>query len=56
MIGSDPALPYAYAPSLDDAELAHIEYEFIPGTTHLLQLEAPAKCIAAVRAYLQGLV
>ena len=56
VIGSDPALPYAYAPSLDDAELAHIEYEFIPGTTHLLQLEAPAKCIAAVRAYLQGLV
>ena len=52
VIGSDPALPHAYVPTLDDAELALVEYEFIPGTTHFLQLEAPAKCIAAVRAYL----
>ena len=54
VIGSDPALPYAYAPTLDDAELTLVDYEFIPGTTHLLQLEAPAKCVAAVRAYLGG--
>ena len=56
VIGSDPALPYAYAPTLDDAEFTLVDYEFIPGTTHLLQLEAPAKCAAAVRAYLRGLV
>ena len=54
VIGSDPSLPAAYVPALDEDELAFVEYEFIPGTTHLLQLEAPAKCAAAVLAYLRS--
>ena len=53
VIGSDPALPYAYVPSLDREVLRSVDYEFVRGTTHLLQLEKPAECAAAVRAYLQ---
>ena len=52
VIGSDPALPYAYAPTLDADQLAMIEFESIPGTTHYLPLEAPNECAAAVLAYL----
>ena len=46
------ALPQAYAPTLDPHQLAKIEFESIPGTTHLLPLEAPGECAAAVLAYL----
>ena len=53
VIGSDPALPYAYVPSLDREVLRSVNYEFVRSTTHLLQLEKPAECAAAVRAYLQ---
>ena len=52
VIGSDPALPYAYVPTLDADQLAALEFESIPGTTHYLPLEAPAECAAAVLAYL----
>ena len=52
VIGSDPALPQAYAPTLDADQLAMIEFESIPGTTHLLPLEAPGECVAAVLGYL----
>ena len=52
VIGSDPALPQAYAPTLDAHQLATIEFESIPGTTHFLPLEAPRECAAAVLAYL----
>ena len=52
VIGSDPALPYAYAPTLDADQLVTIEFESIPGTTHYLPLEAPDECAAAVMAYL----
>ena len=52
VIGSDPALPQAYAPTLNDDQLATIEFESIPQTTHLLPLEAPGECVAAVLGYL----
>ena len=52
VIGSDPTLPYAYVPSLDRDVLRRVGYEFVRGTTHLLQLEKPSECAAAVRAYL----
>ena len=53
VIGSDPGLPYAYVPSLDNDQLDAVEYEPIPGTGHFLQLERPAECVAAMRTYLQ---
>ena len=53
VIASDPGNPAAYVPSLDDDQLAVVEYETIPGTTHFLQLEAPAACVRAALAYLR---
>lgn len=53
VIGSDATLPYAYVPSLDGKELDAVEYESISGTGHFLQLERPAECVAAMRAYLR---
>ena len=53
VIGSDPTLPSAYAPTLDADQLATIEFESIPGTTHYLPLEAPRECATAVLAYLR---
>ena len=53
VIASDPSNPAAYVPSLDDDQLALVEYETIPGTTHFLPLEAPAACVRATLAYLR---
>lgn len=53
VIASDPANPTAYVPSRDDDQLAVVEYETIPGTTHFLQLEAPTACVRAALAYLR---
>lgn len=53
VIGSDPSLPYAYVPTLEHDLLRGPGYEFLDGTTHLLPLEKPVECAAAVCAYLQ---
>ena len=54
-IGADPNLPYAYLPAFDLGGMAasDLDYEFIPETTHLLQLEKPRECAAAVRAFME---
>lgn len=53
VIASDASNPAAYVPSLDDEQLAVVEYETIAGTTHFLPLEAPEACVRAVLAYLR---
>ena len=54
-IGADPSLPYAYLPSFDLGGMAtsDLDYDFIPDTTHLLQLEKPRECAAAVREFME---
>ncbi len=52
VLGADPTLPFAYLPTLDLADMEVIEYDFLPGATHFLQLEQPSKCVATVREYL----
>ena len=42
MIGSDPTSSYAYLPTFDLGHIETIDYDFIPETTHFLQLERPA--------------
>ena len=53
IIGADPTLPYAYLPNLDQRLASAMDYDFIPETTHLLQLEKPAECAAATREFLR---
>ena len=54
IIGADPTLPYAYLPNLDRQLASAMDYDFIPETTHLLQLEKPEECAAMTREFLKG--
>lgn len=53
VIGSDPTLPFAYLPTFNLSHIQSIDYDFIPETTHFLQLEKPEECVAAMREYLE---
>ncbi len=52
VIGADPTLPYAYLPSFDLKHIRNVDYDFIADSTHLLQLEKPAECVAMLRDFL----
>ena len=54
IIGADPTLPYSYLPSLDFSDFMEVDYDFIPEATHLLQIERPEECAAAVFEFLNG--
>ena len=53
VIGADPTLPYSYLPTLDLSEMATVDYDFLPDTTHFLQLQQPAECVSAMRGFLE---
>ena len=57
IIASDPSLD-PDRPDFDCSEAAGVEHEFLPGTTHFLQLEKPEECAAAMLDFLsrQGFV
>ena len=44
VVGSDPTSSFTFMPSMDVGELGRMDYEFLPETTHLLQLEEPEQC------------
>ena len=44
-IGADPTVQHSFMPSVDLSELLILDYDFVPETTHLLQLEAPGVCV-----------
>ena len=54
VIGADPTLPYAYLPTFDLHHIFTVDYDFIPETTHLLQLERPEECVAILRQFLDS--
>ena len=53
VIGADPTLPYAYLPSFDLKSIRNVDYDFIADSTHFLQLEKPAECVAMLRTFLR---
>ena len=53
IIGADPTLHYSYLPTFDLSNVMKVDYDFIPEATHLLQLEQPEECAAAVREFLK---
>ena len=55
IVGADPTLPYSYLPTFDLSNVMKVDYDFIPEATHLLQLERPGECAAAVREFLSHL-
>ena len=46
VIGSDPTMALSFMPSTDLAELSDLDYDFLPDTTHFLQMEEPERCVA----------
>ncbi len=53
IVGADPTLPFAFLPTIDLSDMVAVEYDFLPETTHYLQLEAPKACVAEVREFLE---
>jgi len=54
VIGADPTLPNTYMPAFDLSKMLTVDYDFLPDSTHLLQLEQPAKCAALLREFLDS--
>ena len=44
VIGADPAIPSYFLPPCDLSSARCVDFEFLPGTTHLAQLEQPGEC------------
>ena len=55
IVGADPTLPYSFLPTFDLSDVMNVDYDFIPEATHLLPLERPEECAAAVREFLKQL-
>lgn len=53
VIGADPTVPYSYLPTLDLSHVVAVEYDFMPETTHFLQVEKPAECVRAMCDFLE---
>lgn len=51
-IGADPTVPHTYMPSMDLEEILRLDYDFVPETSHLLQLEEPETCAALALEFL----
>ena len=54
VLGADPTLPYSYLPTLDLSHILTVDYDFLPESTHLLQLEQPEECVAELRDFIQS--
>lgn len=53
VIGGDPTGPFSFLPSVDLAGVTGFHYDFVPGTTHFLQLENPEECVAIMSSFLE---
>ncbi len=54
IVGSDPTVPFSFLPTVDLREILALDYDFVPDTTHLLQLEQPAECVAAMLPFVES--
>ena len=52
VIGADPTLPFSYLPTLDLGDVVTVDYDFLPETTHFLQMEQPGECVKLMREFL----
>ena len=52
-ICADPTLPFSYLPTIDLSDILNVDYDFLPDTTHFLQLEQPEECVATMREFLE---
>ena len=52
-IGADPTQPFSFLPSVDLSDLIILDYDFVPDTTHFLQLEQPEACVSLMLEFLE---
>ena len=52
VIGGDPVAPFSFLPTVNPDFVVQIDYDFVPETTHLLQLEAPEACVELMLSFL----
>lgn len=55
VIGADPTEPYSFMPSMKLGELIDINFDFVPETTHFIQMEKPDRCAELTLEFLHGL-
>ena len=55
VIGGDPTGHYSFIPGRDLNTIIHVDYDFIPETSHLLILEKPEECAALTREFLKNI-
>ena len=55
VIGADPAVRSPFGPSPDLGTLTGLDYDFVPGAGHFLQLEKPTECTELMVAFLEQL-
>ncbi len=55
IIGADPLVPYAYLPTLDFSDVVSVDYDFLPDSSHFLQLEQPEQCADEVKAFINSM-
>ena len=53
VIGADPNLRHYFLPPCDLRGARSVEYEYLPGSTHLAQLEEPRECARLTRDFLE---
>ncbi|MDE2927088.1 MAG: alpha/beta hydrolase [Acidobacteriota bacterium] len=53
VIGADPTLSFSFLPSLTLGGMTTVDYDFVPETTHYLQLENPNECAAILVRFLE---
>ena len=53
VVGADPAVRFCFLPACEPVRAHSVDYEFVPGTTHLAQLERPEECAALTRGFLR---
>ena len=51
-ISADPTISGTYLPGEGMEELVHVDYDFVPETSHLHQIEAPDQCREAMLEFL----
>ena len=52
VVGSDPVVPNSFLPTVSMDEIVVLNYDFVPDTTHFLQLEEPEACVSALLEFL----
>lgn len=52
VIGGDPLAPFSFLPTVDPDLIVKVGYDFVPETTHFLQLEEPEECARLVGQFL----